>query len=174
MNLAFFVGSSAATLPINSAGIAFDTVVININGPYDAATGQLTSVQQAGIYWLQLSAGATAFSGSNTRLNGLTYPFVVYSTTSNYPGDVMVTDTIQSIDSTMQLSVTNQVCNTYIHAYGNLLYSSSASNLNSESQVSYLERLTLSIFIPFPKPPLFPDKTKVETKLRSRLKVSIF
>jgi hypothetical protein len=44
---------------------------------------------------------------TNTRLNGLSYPVAIVSSTTNYPDDVIVTDTIQYLYTSSQLTVSN-------------------------------------------------------------------
>jgi hypothetical protein len=68
----------------------------------------LSSLSQPGIYWFQLSAGVPANSGTKVTLNGLAYPLLIYSTATNYPDDIMVADTIQTINTSQRLSVINE------------------------------------------------------------------
>src|SRR5262249_55905858 len=80
-----------------------------IQAPYNTTTQTLTSVPESGVYWFQLAAGVPGTNTTDTRLNGLQYPVVTYSTSNLLPDDVMTTDTIQFVNSTAQLTVTNQM-----------------------------------------------------------------
>jgi hypothetical protein len=69
----------------------------------------VTSVPETGVYWFQLAAGVPANTQAIViRLNGLPQATVVYSTTTNFPSDVMVRDIIQNVSSTDQLMVINR------------------------------------------------------------------
>jgi hypothetical protein len=106
--VAFYIGTSHNTLPPNSLNIAFNKLLTNVNSPLDLTTGMLSSLSQPGIYWFQLSAGVPANTGTKVTLNGLTYPVVIYSTVTIYPDDVMVADTIQTVNTSQRLSVVNE------------------------------------------------------------------
>jgi hypothetical protein len=69
----------------------------------------VTSVPDSGVYWFQLAAGVPANTQTNTRLNGLPYPVAVVTSTTNYPYDVMVTDTIQYVNTSTQLTVSKHI-----------------------------------------------------------------
>jgi hypothetical protein len=106
--VAFYIGTSHNTLPPNSLNNAFNRLLINVNSPLDFTTGMLSSLSQPGIYWFQLAAGVPANSGTKVTLNGLTRPVVIYSTVTSYPDDVMVADTIQTVNTSQRLSVINE------------------------------------------------------------------
>lgn len=82
--------------------------MISVNSPYNATTAQLSTVPMSGIYWFQLSAGIPANTATNLRLNGLPYSLTIFTNTTNYAADVIVADTIQSVNYTTQLSVSSQ------------------------------------------------------------------
>jgi hypothetical protein len=106
--IAFYIGTSHNTLPPNSLNIAFNKPLTNVNSPLDITTGMLSPFSQHGIYWFQLSAGVPANTGAKVNLNGLTYPVVIYSPVANYPDDVMVADTIQTVYTSQRLIVVNE------------------------------------------------------------------
>lgn len=85
----FYIGTSATLLP-PSTNLVLDQPYINVYGPYDATNDILTSVSQKGVYWLQLSVGVPVNSTTDTRLEGLPNPVVVYTSSSVFPNDVMV------------------------------------------------------------------------------------
>lgn len=85
----FYIGTSAALLPA-STNLILDQPYINFYGPYDETNDILTSVSQKGVYWLQLAVGVPANSTTDTRLQGLPNPVVVYTSSSVFPNDVMV------------------------------------------------------------------------------------
>jgi hypothetical protein len=93
---AFYVGSNMATIAANTANVVFDAPdIATVYSPYNINSKTLMSVPNSGDYWFQLAAGVPANSQTNTRLNGLQYPVAVVTSTTNYPDDIMVTDTIQ-------------------------------------------------------------------------------
>jgi hypothetical protein len=65
----------------------------------------LSRVAETSVYWFQLSSGTPSTKQSSTRLKNLQYPVAVYSTTTNYPNDISVADTIQNVTSFNQLAV---------------------------------------------------------------------
>jgi hypothetical protein len=106
--VAFYIGTSHNTFPPNSLNNAFNKLLTNVNSPLDLTTGTLSSLSQPGIYWFQLAAGVPANTGTKVTLNGLTSPVVIYSTATNYPDDVMVADTIQTVNTSQRLIITNE------------------------------------------------------------------
>jgi hypothetical protein len=105
---AFYVGSSAASIAANTFNIAFDMLITNtLNTPYNTTTKLVTSVPDNCVYWFQLSVGIPAYTHTNTRLNGLPYPVAVVTQNTAYPADVIVTDTIQNVSTSAQLTVSN-------------------------------------------------------------------
>jgi hypothetical protein len=106
--VAFYIGTSHNSLPPNSLNIAFNKPLTNVNSPLDITTGMLSPFSQHGIYWFQLSAGVPANTGAKVNLNGLTYPVVIYSPVANYPDDVMVADTIQTVYTSQRFIVVNE------------------------------------------------------------------
>jgi hypothetical protein len=104
----FFVGSSVTTITANTANIVFDApVTTTVYSPYNINSKTVTSVPGSGVYWFQLAAGVPANTQTNTRLNGLQYSVAVVSATTNFIDDVMVTDTIQYVNTSTQLTVSN-------------------------------------------------------------------
>jgi hypothetical protein len=104
----FHVGSNKTIIAANTANIVFDApVTTTVYSPYNVTSKYMTSVPDSGVYWFQLAAGVPANTQTNTRLNGLQYPVAVVTSTTNYPDDVMVTDTIQYVNTSTQLSVSN-------------------------------------------------------------------
>lgn len=105
---AFCFANAYNVYSTNPDNILFDTAYVNVNGPYNATSRTLTSLPFTGVYWFQLGAGATANNKVTATLNGLQYPVVVTTSTTNYPADFLVADTIQFVNSTTQLAVANQ------------------------------------------------------------------
>jgi hypothetical protein len=73
------------------------------------ATNSTTSsiLLQPGIYWLQLAVSLPANTASYTKLTGLPYPAAIYTTTTNYPADMLTTDTIQYVASATTVAITS-------------------------------------------------------------------
>ena len=82
-------------------------VTTTVYSPYNVTSKTVTSVPDSGVYWFQLAAGVPANTQTNTRLNGLAYPVAVVTSTTNFPSDIMVTDTIQYVNTSTQLTVSN-------------------------------------------------------------------
>jgi hypothetical protein len=96
------------TIAANTANIVFDAPVITtVYSPYNITSKTVTSVPGSGVYWFQLAAGVPANTTTNTRINGLPYPVAIVTSTTNFPDDVMVTDTIQYVNTSTQLTVSN-------------------------------------------------------------------
>jgi hypothetical protein len=93
----------------NTANIVFDApVTITVYSPYNVTSKTVASVPDSGVYWFQLAAGVPAKTRTNIiRLIGLPYPVAVATSTTSYPYDVMVTDTIQYVNTSTQLTVSN-------------------------------------------------------------------
>jgi hypothetical protein len=104
LSSAFYVGSNKPQIASNTSSIVFDKSVTN--NMYNNNT-PVTSVLENAVYWFQLAAGVPRHTPSNTRLNGLPYPLVVHTSTTNYPDNVIVTDTIQNVSTSAQLTVSN-------------------------------------------------------------------
>jgi hypothetical protein len=105
---AFYVGSNVTTIAASTANIVFDApVTTTVCSPYNINSKTVTSVPDSGVYWFQLAAGVPNNTQTNTRLNGLPYPVAVVTSTTNYPDDVIVTDTIQYVNTSTQLTVSN-------------------------------------------------------------------
>jgi hypothetical protein len=107
LSTAFYIGSTSRLIAANTTNIVFKLTVVNAN-PSANNTTQSAAIPDNAVYWFQLAAAVPRHTPSNTRLNGLPYPVVIYTTTTNFPDDVIVTDTIQSVNiSTTKLSVSN-------------------------------------------------------------------
>jgi hypothetical protein len=107
-NSAFYIGSKVTTIAANTTNIVFDyPVTTTVSSLYNINSKTVTSVLDSGVYWFQLAAGVPANTLTDTRLNGLPYPVAVVSATTNYPDDVMMTDTIQYVNTSTQLTVSN-------------------------------------------------------------------
>ena len=66
------------------------------------------SMVQSSLFWFHLSAGVPAHSKTNYRLIGITYPAVVYSSTTVYNKEQLTVDTLQWVKSNTTLSIYNE------------------------------------------------------------------
>jgi hypothetical protein len=107
LSTAFYIGSTSRIIAANTNNIVFKLTAVNANVSASNTT-QSATIADSAVYWFQLTAAVPRHTPSNTRLNGLPFPVVIYTTTTNFPEDVIVTDTIQTINiSTTKLSVSN-------------------------------------------------------------------
>ena len=65
------------------------------------------SVKERGLYWIYLSAGVPENSGTYCRIINTHAPVVIFSDATTYPSGCLGTTSIQWINSTMNLSVSN-------------------------------------------------------------------
>jgi hypothetical protein len=82
-------------------------VITTVYSPYNVNSKTVTSVPDSGVYWFQLAAGVPANTQTNIRIEGLLYPVAMVTSTNNFPDDIIVTDTIQYVNTSTQLTVSN-------------------------------------------------------------------
>ena len=104
---AFYVGISAPAIPSGFNRLPFKAVSFsNKTSPYSAIENTF-SVSQPSLYWFHLCVGVPANTTTYNRLNGLSYPTVIYSTAAVYPMDRLCVDTLQWVDPAVPLTVSN-------------------------------------------------------------------
>ena len=99
---------NSSTVDAHTTKVSFD--VNTLSSVLHSSMKQSFSVTEQSLFWFQITAGKSTNNKTYYRLNGLRHPAVLFSTSSALFHGCMTADTVQWVNQSMKLSISNEEC----------------------------------------------------------------